>query len=90
MRPNYCFFLSTQITGAIQIIVGGGLIWLHIRYTPVVDSQFYKPALVLLILGPVLFILCWFGWNATAKKNRVHLGLVRALSLFFPQVLLLN
>jgi len=63
------------ITGALQIIVGGGLVWLHLRYTPVLDSQFFKPALFLLLLGPIVFVLCWFGWNATAKKNRVHLGL---------------
>lgn len=79
-----------QITGAIQIIVGGGLVWLHMRYTPVLDSEFYKPALVLLLLGPVIFILGWFGWGATAKKNRVHLGLVKMILLHYTLEIIKN
>lgn len=49
---------------------------MHLRYSTIVNNAFWWPAVILLCLGPAVFVLCWFGWNAAARKNRFYLGLV--------------
>lgn len=63
-------------------MVGCGLIYMHLRYSSIMYDSFYWPALILMLSGPAVFVLCWFGWSAAAKKNRTYLTMVRVRLTF--------
>jgi hypothetical protein len=65
--------ISLQISGGVQIVFGGALVWGHLGHLSIVENKFWAPATVLMCLGPVTLLLCWFGWGATANKKRTSL-----------------
>ncbi|XP_063701217.1 tetraspanin-9 [Culicoides brevitarsis] len=84
----YAYIILLTIVGACQIVIGGGLIYMHMRYKSITYDAFYWPAIILLLSGPAVFLLSWFGWNAAAKKHRSYLtvfsvGLVALLCVQF-------
>lgn len=65
-----------QLTGAGQIFLGTSLLWGHSVYYGIVQNKLWAPAALLLCLGPVTFILCWMGCQATNQRKRCLLGMV--------------
>ncbi|XP_001987028.2 leukocyte surface antigen CD53 [Drosophila grimshawi] len=74
---SYVFLLA--LTGAAQIFLGTSLLWGHSVYYGIVQNKLWAPAAILLCLGPVTFILCWMGCQATNQRKRCLLGMFAAL-----------
>jgi len=68
-----------QLTGAAQIFLGTSLLWGHSVYYGIVQNKLWAPAAILLCLGPVTFILCWMGCQATNQRKRCLLGMVMVM-----------
>lgn len=75
----YGYVVLLTITGAAQIILGAALLWGHVGYYAIVQNKFWAPSTILLALGPITFILCWLGCQATSQKKRCLLGVFSAI-----------
>ncbi|CAD7077351.1 unnamed protein product [Hermetia illucens] len=78
----YSYVVLLTVTGAAQIILGAALLWGHVGYYAIVQNKFWAPSLIILILGPVSFMLCWLGCQATNQKNRCLLGVFSGVLVF--------
>uniref|UniRef100_A0A1B0B9Y4 Tetraspanin n=1 Tax=Glossina palpalis gambiensis TaxID=67801 RepID=A0A1B0B9Y4_9MUSC len=48
-------------------------------YYGIVQNKLWAPAAILLCLGPITFILCWMGCQATNQRKRCLLGMFTTL-----------
>lgn len=85
-------WIYLQISGGVQIVFGGTLLWTHLGHTRIIENKFWAPAAVFICLGPITLCLCWLGWSGTTKKNRCYLGfvsipyltmIIRIISLYY-------
>lgn len=65
-----------QICGGAQLVIGAFLLWTHRQYSAIVNDQFWEPFVVIIALGLVAQLICYFGWTSTSKKHRCYLGTV--------------
>ncbi|XP_011184556.1 leukocyte surface antigen CD53 [Zeugodacus cucurbitae] len=70
----YSYVVLLMVTGAAQILVGTILLWGHSGYYGIVQNKLWAPAAILLCLGPITFLLCWMGCQATNQRKRCLLG----------------
>nr|XP_029716902.1 tetraspanin-3-like [Aedes albopictus] len=63
-----------QICGGAQLVIGAFLLWTHRQYSAIVNDQFWEPFVVIIALGLVAQLICYFGWTSTSKKHRCYLG----------------
>lgn len=77
----FTFWCLAQVTGCAQIFIGTSLLWGHSGYYGIVQNKLWAPAAILLCLGPITFVLCWMGCQATNQRKRCLLGMVSASQL---------
>jgi len=75
----YVYVVLLSLIGLCQILIGGTLLWYHLEFNTIAENKFWGPAAIILSLGIVAQILCWFGWSSTTKKRRCYLVLFNVL-----------
>nr|XP_019527401.2 CD63 antigen-like [Aedes albopictus] len=70
----YAYIVLISICGGAQLVIGAFLLWTHRQYSAIVNDQFWEPFVVIIALGLVAQLICYFGWTSTSKKHRCYLG----------------
>lgn len=70
----YAYIVLISICGGAQLVIGAFLLWTHRQYSTIVNDQFWEQFAIIIVLGLVSQLLCYFGWTSTSKKHRCYLG----------------
>ncbi|KAG4071543.1 hypothetical protein HA402_011697 [Bradysia odoriphaga] len=75
----YVYIVILSLIGLCQILIGGALLWHHSDFNDIAKNKFWGPYAIILSLGIVAQLMCWFGWHSTTKKKRCYLILFNVL-----------
>lgn len=75
----YVYIVILSLIGLCQILIGGALLWHHSDFNDIAKNNFWGPYAIILSLGIVAQLMCWFGWHSTSKKKRCYLILFNVL-----------
>ncbi|XP_035787086.1 tetraspanin-1-like [Anopheles albimanus] len=85
----YTYVILISICGSAQLVIGAFLLWNHRQYSQIVKNQFWEPYAVLIGLGIISQLLCYFGWTSTSRKHRCYLGTFCAFQVLLIVILFL-
>ena len=77
-----------QALGAILIGVGGWALDEKTKYSDL-SSVTFNPAVLLIIVGALMFIIAFCGCVGALRENKLLLQMVRNWFLFYPLVTLI-
>ena len=68
------------------------MLYHQLAYQPVIQSYAWVPTAVIVGIGLAKYLICYFGWRATAHRNRCLISLVSGyhLNLFFINILMIS
>lgn len=74
--------LSFQICATVLLVIGGYVLYQQLSYQSVIHSLSWVPTAVICGIGLVKYLVCYFGWRATAGRNKCLISLVSFLKSY--------